>query len=194
MRWIATIAAALTLCLVTASCCCRSVQQGFQQGVQQAKQQAQLNTAPSPSPAESEGAQPQPVSGDEGTIRLVNLVVGDAIDEATNVITNEIDIFWPSDPTMHVSALLLDAPEGTTVKGELIGVALDMGEDGLVTDLSLSELEVSATGEAELPVYFDFHAPDGGWPLGEYACDLSVNGEFADSIEMEVVPESEPEE
>jgi hypothetical protein len=180
------------------SCCCRSFQQGFQQGVQQAQTEAEVaeDTAASEASGPDEDAGVADTEADEGATddadalepRLIDITVGDAINSETNEIISVTDVFWPSDPTMHLSALVVDAEAGTVVTAELIAAAVEAEDGSIVTDESLMSLDVVVDEDVErFTAFFDFGAPDQGWWLGEYECDFYLDGEYETTTEMVVV-------
>ncbi|MBD3175887.1 MAG: hypothetical protein GF320_11950 [Armatimonadia bacterium] len=198
MRWLVAVVAALVMTAWMTSCCCRSIQQGFQQGVQQAQAEAEVagDTAPSDASGAGEDSSAADTGADEGATdgadtaepRLVDITVGDAINPETNEIISVTDVFWPSDPTMHLAALVVDAEGGTVVTAELIAAAVEAEDGSIVTNEPLMSLDVVVDEDVErFTAFFDFGAPDQGWWLGEYECDFYLDGEYETTTEMVVV-------
>jgi hypothetical protein len=115
------------------------------------------------------------------TAKLSDAVTCKSVDQTTMKPLDKTDVFSPDVPEISCSVKLSNAPEDTQVVGEWIYVKGDV--EGL-TDHKIADYSLKADGTKYLS--FSLSRPDAGFPKGEYACKLYLNGKERISVPFKV--------
>jgi hypothetical protein len=99
-------------------------------------------------------------------VSLMEVKTGLSVDPVRQEVVEPASTFAPDTPAIYVSARLADAPPGTTVKA----VFKYLGEG----EVDVADAQVTTEGSRF--VSFNVARPDGGWPVGDYAVALHVDG------------------
>ena len=115
------------------------------------------------------------------TANLSDAVICKSVDQTTMKPLDTTDVFTPDVPEISCSVKLSNAPEDTQVVSEWIYIG---GEVEGLSDHKIADYSLKADGTKYLS--FSLSRPDAGFPKGDYACKLYLNGKEKLSVPFKV--------
>jgi hypothetical protein len=115
------------------------------------------------------------------TAKLSEVTMARSIDSSTFKPVQATDTFSIDTPEIFLSAKFSNAPAETEITAEWIYVE---GEVEGMTDFLIDTVSVEVSGTDYL--YFSMPMPDTGWPRGQYAVKLYIDGKAAETATFAV--------
>ena len=128
---------------------------------------------PAPAPAPAPQVTPPPVAAPAPGVTLTSVTLGNAVD-ANNNVTMPADSFGSKD-TIHASVATIGSAASTTVSAKWLYNGSQVVNESTQT--------IAPTG----PAVTEFHIEKAdGWPLGDYAVEISIDGHVVDTKKFTV--------